>query len=267
MTQSKLLQGKVAIVTGAGGGLGRAFAKSLAAEGAIVGCFDIAGKGLAETVAGIETAGGHALPIRVDVREERQVSEAFDAISQQFGALHVLVNNAGIATAPVRLHEISLADWDRLMAVNLRGTFLCLREALPLLQKNKRGGSIVNIASIAGLRGYFPGFPVLGGNYTASKGGLIALTKQVAIEYASENIRCNAVAPGFIEDTDLGRERRAAASAETLGEFELEMSVRVPLGRRGIPEELVDLVTYLASDRASYLTGQVIAADGGWTAQ
>lgn len=267
MTQPKLLKGKVAVVTGAAGGLGRAFARSLAAEGAIVACFDIAEGGLSETVADIEREGGNAFPVGVDIREQQAVQAAFHAVFQKFGALDVLVNNAGIATTPVRLHEIPVSDWDRLMAVNLRGTFLCLREALPLLLKNRHGGSVVNIASIAGLRGYFPGFPVLGGNYTASKGGLIALTKQVAIEYAAEKIRCNAIAPGFIEDTDLGRERRASASAEAMGEFELEMSVRVPLGRRGIPEELVDLVIYLASDRSSYLTGQVIAADGGWTAQ
>jgi NAD(P)-dependent dehydrogenase (short-subunit alcohol dehydrogenase family) len=177
-----------------------------------------------------------------------------------------LVNNAGIATTPMRLHEIPLVDWDRLMAVNLRGAFICLREALPLMQKNEHGGSIVNIASIAGMRGYFPGFSILGSNYSASKGGLIALTRQVAIEYAGENIRCNAIAPGFIENTDIGRERRKAASVKTMSEFEREMSVRVPMGRRGIPSELVELAVYLSSEMSSYITGQVIAADGGWTA-
>ena len=259
-----LLDGKVAVVTGAAGGLGRSFAIGLAARGAKVACLDIAGEGLFETVSEITELGGTALSALADVSDEASVRKAFEKVVDKFGAADVLVNNAGIATTPMRLHEIPLTDWDRLMAVNLRGAFICLREALPLMQRNERGGSIVNIASIAGMRGYFPGFSVLGSNYSASKGGLIALTKQVAIEYAVENIRCNAIAPGFIEDTDLGRERRNASSDATLGEFELEMSVRVPLGRRGLPEELVDLAAYLASDHASYVTGQVIAADGGW---
>lgn len=262
---SKLLGEKVAVVTGAAGGLGRSFAMGLAARGASVACFDVAEEGLSNTVDQIAKAGGDALFVRTDISDEASVNAAFGKVIDQFGTVDILVNNAGIATVPMRLHEISLADWDRLMAVNLRGAFICLREALPLMQKKKRG-SIVNIASIAGMRGYFPGFSILGSNYSASKGGLIALTKQVAIEYSTENIRCNAIAPGFIEDTDLGRERRAAASDQTLGEFELEMSVRVPLGRRGIPSELVELATYLASDLSSYVTGQVIAADGGWTA-
>lgn len=262
---SKLLDGKVAVVTGAAGGLGRSFAIGLAARGAKVACFDVAEGGLSNTVNEIVGAGGDALSIRADISHEASVKAAFEKVVSRFGAVDILVNNAGIATTPMRLHEIPLADWDRLMAVNLRGAFICLREGLPLMQKNKRG-SIVNIASIAGMRGYFPGFSILGSNYSASKGGLIALTKQVAIEYAAENIRCNAIAPGFIEDTDLGRERRAAASSETIDEFELEMSVRVPLGRRGLPSELVDLAVYLASDHASYVTGQVIAADGGWVA-
>ncbi len=259
------MDGKTAVVTGAAGGLGRSFAIGLAAAGAKVACIDIAEEGLTRTTKEIVSSGSEALSIVADVSDETSIRAAFERIAGECGTVDVLVNNAGIATTPLRLHEIPVADWDRLMAVNLRGAFICLREALPLMQKKKRG-SIVNIVSIAGMRGYFPGFPILGSNYSASKGGLIALTKQVAIEYAAENIRCNAISPGFIEDTDLGRERRAAASAEAGDDFEFEMSVRVPLGRRGVPDELVDLAVYLASDRASYVTGQVIAADGGWVA-
>lgn len=262
----KLLDGKVAVVTGAAGGIGRSFAVGLAAKGAKVVCLDLAQEGLFGTESEIAGNGGNAISVVADVREEASIHGAFAKVIERFGTVDVLVNNAGIATTPMRLHEIPLADWDRLMAVNLRGAFVCLREALPLMQKNKRGGSIVNIASIAGMRGYYPGFSILGANYSASKGGLIALTRQVAIEYARENIRCNAIAPGFIENTDLGRERRSAASAKTMSEFEREMSVRVPMGRRGIPSELVELAVYLSSDMSSYVTGQVIGADGGWTA-
>lgn len=259
------LREKVALITGAGGGLGRSFAIGFAAQGAKVGCLDISEQGLAGTVSDIAKAGGVAIPVLADISDEVSVEKGFAEVVEKFGGVDVLVNNAGIATTPMRLHEMSLADWDRLMAVNLRGAFLCLREALPLMQK-KRGGSIVNIASIAGLRGYFPGFSILGGNYSASKGALVALTRQVAIEYAAENIRCNAIAPGFIEDTDLGRERRAATSPGMTSAFEREMSVRVPLGRRGKPDELVELAIYLSGAQSSYVTGQIIAADGGWLA-
>lgn len=263
--KSKLMNGKTAVVTGAAVGLGRSFAIGLAEAGAKVVCIDIAEESLRRTASEIFSRGSEVLSIVADVSDEMSIEAAFERIVGEFGAVDVLINNAGIATTPMRLHEISLADWDRLIAINLRGAFICLREALPLMQK-KRRGSIVNIASIAGMRGYFPGFSILGSNYSASKGGLIALTKQVAIEYAAENIRCNAISPGFIEDTDLGRERRAAASAEAGDDFEFEMSVRVPLGRRGVPDELVDLAVYLVSDRANYVTGQIIAADGGWVA-
>lgn len=261
----KLLDGKVVAVTGAAGGLGRAFASKLAACGARVACIDVVGEGIYDTVAEISRQGMDAVAVRADLRDQASVKAAFHNVLEKFGAVDALINNAGIATTPMRLHEIQIEDWDRLMAINLRGAFLCLREALPLMLA-RGGGSIVNIASIAGMRGYFPGFSILGANYSASKAGLIALTRQVAIEYAMENIRCNAIAPGFIQDTDLGRERRAAATEETLFEFELEMRDRIPLGRRGTPGELVDLAAYLLSDRSSYVTGQVIAADGGWIA-
>jgi NAD(P)-dependent dehydrogenase (short-subunit alcohol dehydrogenase family) len=263
---TRLLDGKVAVVTGAAGGLGRSFAVGLATKGAKIACLDIAQEGLYGTENEIVSTGGNAISVVADVREEGSVHKAFAKVMEHFGAVDILVNNAGIATTPMRLHEIPLVDWDRLMAVNLRGAFICLREALPLMQKNEHGGSIVNIASIAGMRGYFPGFSILGSNYSASKGGLIALTRQVAIEYAGENIRCNAIAPGFIENTDIGRERRKDASMKAMSEFEREMSVRVPMGRRGIPSELVELAVYLSSEMSSYITGQVIAADGGWTA-
>lgn len=263
---ARLLDGKVVAVTGAAGGLGRAFASKLAACGARVACIDIAGEGMFETVAEVAKIGARSIAVRADLRDQASVRAAFQKVLEKFGALDALINNAGIATTPCRLHEIPVEDGDRLMAVNLRGAFLCLREALPPMLAGGRGGSILNIASIAGMRGYFPGFSILGANYSASKGGLIALTRQVAIEYATENIRCNAIAPGFIQDTDLGRERRAAATEETLFEFDLEMKDRIPLGRRGLPDELVDLAAYLVSDRSSYVTGQVIAADGGWIA-
>jgi NAD(P)-dependent dehydrogenase (short-subunit alcohol dehydrogenase family) len=150
------------------------------------------------------------------------------------------------------------------MAVNLRGVFMNTRRALKLMLPGP--GSIINIASIAGLRGYWPGFPSLAVNYSASKAGVIGLTRQVAAEYAKEKIRVNAIAPGWHGGTALGAERRAATGPEAVEQFEQAIHARIPMKHRGKPDDLVGLVVYLASDASHYLTGQVIAHDGGWDA-
>jgi NAD(P)-dependent dehydrogenase (short-subunit alcohol dehydrogenase family) len=164
----------------------------------------------------------------------------------------------------MRTHEYSVADWDRLMAINLRGVFLNTRRALALMLPGP--GSIINISSILGLRGFWPGSPAGSISYSAAKAGVIGFTRQVAAEYATEKIRSNAIAPGWHGGTALGAERRAASSPEDIKQFEQAIHARIPMKHRGVPDDLVGLVVYLASDASHYVTGQVIAHDGGWDA-
>jgi len=259
------LDGKVAVVTGAGNGLGRSFALGLAAYGAHVVCVDRDADGADETAALIRQASGQAEPAETDVADEASVEALWDRVARDFGRADILINNAGIATVPVRTHEFGLADWDRLMAVNVRGVFLCTRRALALMLE-QGGGSIVNIASIAGLKGYYPGFPSLAVNYSTSKAAVVGFTRQVAAEYARDGIRVNAIAPGWHGGTALGRERRASLTADDIERFEKSIHDRIPMGHRGKPDDLIGLAVYLASDASHYVTGQVIAHDGGWDA-
>jgi NAD(P)-dependent dehydrogenase (short-subunit alcohol dehydrogenase family) len=256
------LDGKVAVVTGAGNGLGRSFSLGLAAFGATVICADCNFEGADETASIAKQSRHLAEPSHVDVADEASVDDMWKMIEASYGRVDILVNNAGIATNVVRTHEFSVAEWDRLMRINLRGVFLVTRKALALMLPGP--GSIINIASIAGLRGYWPGFPSLAVNYSTSKAGVIGFTRQVAAEYAKDKIRVNAIAPGWHGGTALGTARRATASAEEIAEFEKAIHDRIPMGHRGTPDDLVGLVVYLAGDSSHYLTGQVIAHDGGW---
>jgi len=258
------LQGKHALVTGAGSGLGRAFALALAAFGARVTAADRNEGWAKETTELVARDGGQASALVVDVTDIASVDAMATALRAGASHVDVLVNNAGIATAPVRTHEMPVEDWDRLMAVNLRGVFLVTRAVLPLMLG--RHGSIVNIASIVGMVGYFPGFPGAAANYAASKAGVVGFTRQVAAEYARDGIRANAIAPGWHEGTRLGAERRAVSSAETLARFDSAIFARTPMGRKGKPDELEGLVVYLASDASRFVTGQVFGHDGGWLA-
>jgi gluconate 5-dehydrogenase len=258
------LDGKVAVVTGAGNGLGRSFALGLAAFGATVICADRNLAGADETASLAKQSRGRAEPAHVDVADEASVDRFWQTFEADYRRPDILINNAGIATNSWRTHEFPLADWDRLMAINLRGVFLTTRKALALMLPGP--GSIVNIASVAGLRGYWPGFPALAVNYSASKAGVIGFTRQVAAEYAKEKIRVNAIAPGWHGGTALGAERRAATGPETVAKFEKAIHERIAMGHRGVPDDLVGLAVYLASGASHYVTGQVIAHDGGWDA-
>ena len=258
------LDGKVAVVTGAGSGFGRAFARALADFGATVICAGRRLEALQETASTIAQSGGRATALQVDVTEDNSVDAFWHNVAASHGRAEILVNNAGIALAPRRTHELSVRDWDDVVATNLRGVFTMTR--LGLKQMLPGPGSIINIASIAGLRGYWPGFPSLAAHYAASKMGVVGFTRQVAAEYAREKIRVNAIAPGWHSGTDLIAARRASTPPEAIERFETEVRRRIPMGRRGTPDDLVGLVVYLASDASSYLTGQVIAHDGGWDA-
>jgi NAD(P)-dependent dehydrogenase (short-subunit alcohol dehydrogenase family) len=258
------LDGKIAVVTGAGNGLGRSFALGLSAFGATVICADRNLDGADETASLAKQSRGRAEAALVDVSDEASVEDFWKAFAANYRRVDILVNNAGINTNTPRTHEYSVADWDRLMAINLRGVFLTTRKALALMLPGP--GSIINISSIMGLRGYSPGFPAMSVSYSTSKAGIIGFTRQVAAEYAKEKIRVNAIAPGWHGGTALGAERRAATGPEGSKQFEAAIHARIPMKHRGVPDDLVGLVVYLASDASHYVTGQVIAHDGGWDA-
>jgi NAD(P)-dependent dehydrogenase (short-subunit alcohol dehydrogenase family) len=260
------LDGKVALVTGAGSGLGREMAIGLSAAGADVICADRDKSLVTETVATIHSTGGKASRIIFDVTKEDEIAHLGRAVKSSHGKLDVLINNAGVAPYPKRLHEVDVVDWHRVVDVNLTGPFLVTRAVIPLMLETG-SGSIVNIASLIGIGGFYPGFPVSGVAYAATKAGLTGLTKQIAAEYARDNIRANAIAPGWQgAGTRLADHFKADWSAEDKTRFEQAIIAGTPIGRRGEPDELQGLVIYLASGASRYVTGQVIAHDGGWTA-
>ncbi len=257
------LTGKTALVTGAANGFGARFAEVLAAAGARIVCVDLDGEGAARVADRLNSDGRDARAICCNVSSSDSVDRM--AAELRDDRIEVLVNNAGIVTRARRIHEISEDEWDRALSVNLKGTFLCTKAILPLMLA-AGGGSIVNLASVLGLRGYYPGFAAVAANYFASKAGIVGFTKQLAVEYARDGIRANAICPAFHEGTALGlewRPLRTAAQAAALAEA---IDQRTPLGRKGRPEELDGLILYLAGDASSYVTGQVFAQDGGWTA-
>ncbi len=243
------LSGKTALVTGAARGLGRCIAQTLAAAGSKVACIDVNTETLADTVGAIRAAGGVAEPIACDVTQSERVGEAVDEVVKLWGKLDILVNNAGITRDNV-LVRMKDDQWDSVININLRGTFLFTRAAARPMMK-ARSGRIINIASVSGLMGN-PGQV----NYSASKAGVIGLTRTVSRELASRNITVNAVAPGFIA-TDM---------TAKLGEEVIEqIKKEVPLGRMGEPQDVADAVLFLASDASSFVTGLVLTVDGGLT--
>jgi NAD(P)-dependent dehydrogenase (short-subunit alcohol dehydrogenase family) len=239
---------KIALVTGAARGIGRAAAERFLAEGWHVALLDIDGDNLARTMAAIGKP-DTTLALTCDVSDPAQVERAFDALTKRFGRLDALVNNAGIAIFKPIL-DVTYEDWSRVMAVNLTGPFLCTQAAAPLM-RDIGGGAIVNITSISGLRA-----STLRVAYGTSKAGLAHLTKQQAVELAVLNIRVNAVAPGPVDT--------AMAKTVHTPEIRADYHDHMPLNRYGLEEELANAIFFLCSERASYITGQILAVDGGF---
>ncbi len=244
------LEGKVAMVTGAGSGIGRATAVTLAREGAAVMCADLNLGGARETVEAIEAAGGQAVAREINVRAEGSVRDALEATAGELGALHILVNNAGIGG---RDHT-----WDDLIEVNLNGVYYGLKHGAPLIEAFG-GGSIVSLSSILGLIG-IPGANDDGTGYTASKHGVVGLTRAYALQYAPRGVRVNCVNPGFVE-TPL-----TAPLWDDPDRLE-NTTARHPIGRLGQPEEIANAILFLVSEEASFITGVALPVDGGYTAQ
>ena len=248
------LKGKVAVVTGAARGIGAEIAKRLAAAGADVAVCDLKAEWCGETAAAVEALGAKSMAVGVDVSASAEVDACVKSVIERFGRIDIMVNNAGI-TKDGLLMRMSDADWDAVLNVNLKGTFLFTRAVSRPMMKNKgadgapAGGSIINIASVVGIMGNAGQ-----ANYTASKGGVIALTKTTAKELGSRGVRCNAVAPGFIQS------KMTDVLPEDVKKRYMEM---IPLRRFGTAEDIAKAVVWLAGDDASYVTGQVISVNGG----
>lgn len=249
MARPDRFTGRIALVTGAASGIGRAtaIAFAFAAEGAHVAILDRSAAVLHDTAAAV---GGDVLPIACDVAVPEQVEAAIAQVVKRFGRLDIAFNNAGVENAAAPVHAIELAEWDRILTINLRGTFLCMKHELAQMVQQS-GGVIVNTASGAGIRG------VAGGAaYAASKHAIIGLTRSAALDYATQNIRVNAVLPGNIEtpmmDRFTGGDLRKAIDLE-------------PVGRLGKPEEIAEAVLWMASDLGGFVTGAATVIDGGWS--
>ncbi|MCC8961002.1 glucose 1-dehydrogenase [Bradyrhizobium sp. Pear76] len=252
-----ILDGRAALVTGGGSGIGRATAIAMAREGARVAVSDLSKDGIDETVALINAAGGQSIAIRGDVTDEAEVANMVARTVSAFGRIDCAFNNAGVAGRSVgppgqRIHELTQASVAKMFSVNLMGVFLCLKYEVAQMLKQGGGGAIVNTASIAGLVGL-----ATSGHYVATKHGVVGLTKSAAIEYAQDGIRVNCVNPGYI---------KTPMTKETMDERYDEIIAKVPVRRLGVPEEIAEAVVWMCSDKASFMTGASQVVDGGYSA-
>jgi 3-oxoacyl-[acyl-carrier protein] reductase len=249
MTDQKMLEGKIAIVTGASRGIGRAIAEELAANGAkVVVNYNSSESAAQEVITSIEAAGGQAIAVQADVSKYDDSQSLAKVTLDTFGQIDILVNNAG-TTRDTLLLMMKETDWDVVIETNLKSMFNCCKAVARPMLRRKRGGRIINISSVSGLVGQ-------GGqtNYSASKAGIIGFTKSLAKELGSRKITVNAIAPGFFP----------TALTEVLSEDMVQRAIKaIPLGRLGELQEVADLTVFLASDKAAYITGEVIRIDGG----
>ncbi len=250
------MNGRVALITGASSGIGRATAEVFAARGAMVVLAARREDELASLVTGIETRGGKATAIKTDVSATKDVQRMVDHAIETFGRLDYAVNNAAIEGQFAGITDLPEEDWDRVMNINLRGTFLCLKYEARAMLKCGNGGAIVNIGSVNS----FLGYPT-GSAYVTSKHGLIGLTTCVSAEMAPKGIRVNLVCPGII-DTPMHHRGRAMLGDQV---YDTMLGQSVHLGRAGRPEEIAQSIVFLCTDEASYITGTTLTPDGGFT--
>lgn len=244
------LEGKVAVITGGAGGIGKAASLLFAKEGAKVAISDVSeerGEAAADLIRG---NGGEAIFVRTDVTKEEDVEKLMAAAAEAFGKIDVLFNNAGVGNESVKLADMSLEEWQRVIDINLNGVFIGMKKAIPYMQKNG-GGSIVNTASILGLKGKKYVAP-----YNASKAGVILLTQNAALEYGKQNIRVNAIAPGVIDTPIIDGWKSDERKWPIISKANA-------LGRVGEPEEVAKAAVFLASDDASFITSATLLVDGG----
>jgi NAD(P)-dependent dehydrogenase (short-subunit alcohol dehydrogenase family) len=245
--------GKVAFVTGAANGIGRATALAFAREGANVVVADVSEQGNQETARMIEEIGGKAIAVKCDVARAEDVKTALDKTIEAFGRLDFAFNNAGVEQEPAAAGELDEAEWDRVVNTDLRGVFLCLKHEIPLMLK-QGGGAIVNTSSGAGVKG-FKGQAA----YVAAKHGVVGLTRGAALDYASQNIRINAVCPGIINTPMMDRFSGGTPEGRE------QVIAQEPIGRMGQPEEIANAVVWLCSDASSFAVGHALVVDGGQT--
>ncbi|MDY6863921.1 MAG: SDR family oxidoreductase [Thermodesulfobacteriota bacterium] len=250
------LEGKVSVVTGAGSGLGTAFAQAMAEAGAKVVCADINGDTAGKVAEDLNDKGYDAISLKADVSKEEEVKEMINKTVKEWNTLDIIFNNAGVAGEVKPIHELSLAEWEKLMAINMTGVFLCTKEAIKVMLEHKKG-KIVNIASVWGL---------VGGNiipvpaYTAAKGGVVNFTREAAVEYGPFGINVNAIAPGFFKSNLSGGMVEDPRFVDTIRENTL-------LHGLGQPDDLKGAALFLASSASDFVTGQILVVDDGYLAK